>query len=811
MPAQFECLPSAVLARWLSGRADGDEADRVARHVETCADCAATLLSLRDDDTLASALRPPLTPDEQPFRDRAEALIPHLKQLRPPEHTATWGAGDALATRTAGHAAEAGGRPPVPGETVAGYVLLEQIGAGGMGVVFRAEDPVLRREIAVKLIRPGLARTAEVADRFLREAQALAALEHEHVVSVYRAGEEAGVLFLVMPLLRGGTLQDRLGKAAAPLPVDEVLRVGREIAEGLAAAHAKGMVHRDIKPGNIWLCADGSGVKFETPSPGPSATVKVLDFGLVHALGGDGEDGKILGTPSYMAPEQAAGEPVDARADLFSLGCVLYHMATGKRPFTADDVTGLLLSVCMDEPDPPRKLNPLLPPALEAAILKLLRKKPGDRIPTAAATAAELRAIEESRRPRMSRRRWLAGTAAAGLLGALAYRWLRPAPVPEPPPPPGVVTFDYAEPDSRIGLKLGDEPERVVDLRAEKVLELPAGDYAVRALAAVGEQRLLPERVVVAPGERAAVALQLVGLVAGHRKHRPHAACGTVLSEAGGKVVVLSAGTDRTLVAWTPHAGEAIQSAPLGPFRCCTLSPDGKTLAVGVGNTDKRLQEVWFFDATTLTRNPDVALRLSDVGLPTALAYSPDGKLLFVAQSDGTLSRWEVALRVAEHEQQVCPKGVHAVAVSPDGKWVVAADADGAVTEFTADKLNLVHRSRDTDKPLRAVAVAPDGTRVVAAGDDGAVRVWDRATRKAVAQWDAGKPVTALAVSADATRVVTGDAAGALRVWNIARRAEVIHFAAHAAQVTSVAFARDGRRVVSGGADGDVKLWSVPK
>jgi WD40 repeat protein len=390
------------------------------------------------------------------------------------------------------------------------------------------------------------------------------------------------------------------------------------------------------------------------------------------------------------------------------------------------------------------------------------------------------------------------------------------------PPPPGIVTLEYAEADARVGFKRGDEPERVVDLRAGNVLELPAGDYAVRALAAGGEQRLLPDRVPVAPGERAAVALQLVGLIGKHGRHQTHGVRGVVFREGNGPFAVLSAGGDRTLAAWTPSAAEPLQTAPLGPFTCCALSPDGKTLAVGVGRTDKPVQEVWFFDAGTPGRKVG-AFRLADTGLPRALAYAPDGKALFVAQADGVLSRWDVRLGVSEYDARVCPKDVHAVAVSPDGKWVVAADADGAVTEFTADKLKLVHRARDTDKPVRAVAVAPDGTRVVAAGDDGVVRVWDRGARKVVAQWDAGKPVAALAVSPDGGRVATGDAAGALRVWEVpsarpdggvARRAELIHFAAHRGRVACVAFAADGRRVATGGGeegDGDVKLWSVPK
>src|SRR5581483_5366773 len=197
-----------------------------------------------------------------------------------------------------------------------GYRIVELVGTGAMGMVFRAEDEQLKRTVAVKLLRSG------ASERFLREAQTLAALEHEHVVSIYHVGQENGTFYLVMPFLKGRTLESRM-RQRPRLTLEHVLRIGREIALGLAAAHERGIVHRDIKPSNIWLEGDGG-------------RVKLLDFGMAHVKRDDGKitlQGTVLGTPAYMAPEQARGDDIDARADLFSLGCILYQLITGKSPF----------------------------------------------------------------------------------------------------------------------------------------------------------------------------------------------------------------------------------------------------------------------------------------------------------------------------------------------------------------------------------------------------------------------------------------------------------------------------------------------
>jgi serine/threonine protein kinase len=248
------------------------------------------------------------------------------------------------------------------------YRVLRVVGAGGMGVVFEAEDPVLERRVALKAMLPHLASNPTARERFIREARAAAKIQHDRVVPIYQVGEERGVPWLAMPFLRGETLDVRLRRQAPFLP-EEVARIGAEVAEGLLAIHERGLIHRDVKPANIWL-------------EGDEGHVKILDFGLARATGGEPQltqAGAIVGSPAFMAPEQAGRQPVDARADLFALGCVLYLMATGALPFEGDDALSTLAAIASAEPIPPRQRHPPVPEELSDLILEMLAKKPQQR------------------------------------------------------------------------------------------------------------------------------------------------------------------------------------------------------------------------------------------------------------------------------------------------------------------------------------------------------------------------------------------------------------------------------------------------
>jgi serine/threonine protein kinase/Tol biopolymer transport system component len=301
------------------------------------------------------------------------------------------------------------------------YEVSEVIGRGGMGVVLSGHDPRLNRVVAIKALSPQLASNPTAHRRFLREAQAAAAVSHPHVVTIHAVGEQEGTPYLVMEYVAGQSLQQKID-VQGPLEVREVLRIGSQIAFGLAAAHAQGLIHRDVKPANILL---ENGVQ----------RVKITDFGLARAADDVSctQTGLIAGTPQYMSPEQAGGEPIDHRSDLFSLGSVLYTMCSGRPAFRAESALGVLRRVCDATPRPIHEINPDIPDWLVSIIDKLLAKRPADRYRTAAEVGEHLeRCLAHLQQPSQvpvplappaapvhrpggRRRRWL--PAAAVLIG----------------------------------------------------------------------------------------------------------------------------------------------------------------------------------------------------------------------------------------------------------------------------------------------------------------------------------------------------------------------------------------------------------
>jgi formylglycine-generating enzyme required for sulfatase activity len=250
------------------------------------------------------------------------------------------------------------------------YEVLQVLGKGGFGIVFRAFDDVLQRVVALKVLAPELATTSPARKRFLREARAAAQVRHENVVQIY-AVEEQPLPYLVMEFIPGETLQQRLDRTG-PLDVPEIVRLGRQIAQGLSAAHEKGLIHRDIKPANVLI-------------EGGQHRVKITDFGLARAADDASmtQSGVLAGTPMYMAPEQAQGDSLDHRADLFSLGSVLYMMASGRPPFRAANTYAVLKRVVEDDPRPIQEVIPEVPAWLCDIIAKLHAKKPEDRFQSA--------------------------------------------------------------------------------------------------------------------------------------------------------------------------------------------------------------------------------------------------------------------------------------------------------------------------------------------------------------------------------------------------------------------------------------------
>jgi serine/threonine protein kinase len=264
------------------------------------------------------------------------------------------------------------------------YRVLELLGEGGMGFVFRAEDLALKRMIALKVMRPEVAAKPQAAERFLREGRAAASLKSDHIITVYQVGQAQGVPYLAMEFLEGRSLLEWFRQQTAAVPLPAALRVARDTLRGLALAHDKGFIHRDIKPANLWV------------EKGTSR-IKILDFGLTRSVDGDEQltqDGVVLGTPAYMAPEQAAGEVVDPRADLFSVGVVIYMLLTGKNPFLRNSTMATLGAVTYEVQAPLFTIRPDVPRSLSDFLDRLMAKKPAGRPAHAKAALAELLAIQ---------------------------------------------------------------------------------------------------------------------------------------------------------------------------------------------------------------------------------------------------------------------------------------------------------------------------------------------------------------------------------------------------------------------------------
>ena len=276
------------------------------------------------------------------------------------------------------------GLSSVPGDMgmLGPYRIVKELGHGGMGVVYAAIDTRLDRKLALKVMLPEFAANSAAKERFLREARSAAKITHDNVVTVYEADERQGVPYLAMQYLEGYPLDGYLKKKGNP-SIPQVVRIATEAALGLGAAHKLGLIHRDVKPGNIWL-------------ESPLGRVKVLDFGLAKPVDAEVEltnNGAIVGTPTYMSPEQARGEKVDSRSDLFSLGVMLYRLCTGALPFNGSNTMAMLMALGTQDPTPVRELNPQVPEVLAVLIHKLLSKKADDRPQSADELVKRLRAI----------------------------------------------------------------------------------------------------------------------------------------------------------------------------------------------------------------------------------------------------------------------------------------------------------------------------------------------------------------------------------------------------------------------------------
>jgi WD40 repeat protein/serine/threonine protein kinase len=717
-----QSLPNAaLLEKLLLGQLPPAETDVLCAQLQDSEQFVALAQSLVASDTLIEALHAQTTrPTPRPDA-RLEGLMARLSKLRPDLSAV---ADDRTTAETpAGAAAPitflSPARQPDEMGRLGAYRVLKVLGQGGMGVVFLAEDMRLGRRVALKTMRPEAAQMANAKQRFLREARGAAAIEHDHIIPIFQVGEENGVPFLAMPFLRGEPLDERLKRTqGAPLPLREIVRIGREVAEGLAAAHEQGLIHRDIKPANVWL-------------EGERGRVKVLDFGLARAVGEDTnltQSGAIVGTPAYMAPEQARGEAVDARCDLFSLGSLLYQMSTGQRPFNGPDAMSILMSLALDQPAPPRQRNAELPTELSDLITRLLAKKPEDRPASARAVADALAAIERgildditvsvgrkpipAAAPMRTRRRLTVAVAATLLLvGGLMAVVV-------------IIRNKKGEEVARVTLPDGGSVEVQLDDKAkppEKEKKQAAAIPADPLPKIEPGTPLGPLALVTNPAPLSGVRSWTI------ETRTPRSGIDAVAYRPDGRLVA-TAGEDGVIRLREPQSGRLLRILAGHANRIARLawSPDGSTLASGSWDGTVRL-----WDA----ENGRHLRKFSFGFMVDSLFWFPDGRTL-AASRDNITHTWDV-VRGELVRNQTWPNGAMPLALSPDGKHF-AGRAGAKVRIWECETGREVRTLPEPIEGALHLAWSPDGRRMASTGGDHTVRLWELETAKEL--WSRKQP-----------------------------------------------------------------------
>ncbi|WP_345676418.1 WD40 repeat domain-containing serine/threonine protein kinase [Yinghuangia aomiensis] len=632
------------------------------------------------------------------------------------------------------------------------YRLVGLLGEGGMGQVWEAQDETLDRPVAVKvvsLLAGGGSRGDEARARFLREARITAKLQHPAIVTIHDLGEtDTGtdkVPFLVMELVRGEGLDATLRRGPVPLP--DAARWGAHIADALTEAHDAGIMHRDIKPSNILIT--------------PSGTVKVLDFGIARAADPPvatadrlTQTGFIVGTPQYMAPEQARGFP-EPRSDLYALGCLLFELITGRLPFQAPDAVGHLTAHLTEEPPAPSSMAPGIPPAWDDLVLTLLRKAPDRRYPDASALAQALRRLDRPAEP---------ASPADAPTRTLA------APGTSPPPP-------RAAAPGRSNASTGVRRRTLV-----------IGGLAVLGAAAGATAALWPDK---------------------HPDPDRFTSRGTtsVAFSPDGKTLATigTAGVDAAL--WDVAGRKAITDLASGSgISTVAFSPDGKTLATAQVYGELQLRD---------TATGVVTAQLESGYYVQVVAFSPDGSTLILSGgSRPWLGLWNPVTPKPTAITDIA-HGTTVLALSPDGKTLVSGNSDESTSAglWVSDAITPGDSRTSEDPPLHerrliqdytnAVAFNPDG-KTFASGGQGGLRLWNTAPDHTVTAITAD-PTSALAFSPDGKTLATAGKDG-IRLWDTATHQATATLATGA--FAAVAFSPDGRAVAGGNDDG-CWLWNL--
>jgi len=820
MPGTYSCPDNQELHSYSQGKHSPAEVDLLADHIEECSRCAETLEQFMSADTLVDPIKDQTRLVEARQSPVVDHLIEKLSAL-PADSVDTFvAAGDATPSGEGDPAnfLEILAPPEAADELgrLASYRVLSVLGQGGMGIVFHAEDIQLRRPVALKVMNPSLARSSNARQRFVREAQAAAAVTHDHIVSIYQVGEERGFPFLAMPLLRGESLDDRL-RRSGKLTVSEALRMGREIAEGLAAAHKHGLVHRDIKPANIFLEAG-------------SDRVKIVDFGLARGANDDArltQTGTIMGTPAYMAPEQARGEGVDARSDLFSLGCILYRICTGISPFHAPDVISTLTALAINTPKSPCEINLDVPQAFSELIAQLLSKNPAQRPASARVVADRIAGIEcthvaplpmphagsEEQTAvllpvRPPRRRWPARVAVAMLLVA-AGGVVASQIVIRIRNKNGKETAFKVPAEDGATISVNVDGKDVVEITSSgKETDAAVAKSAVTAKAApvtIAREPLpdLEPGVPLSPLALVPAPAPLKGVRSWTVETRGSRSMITSVAYSADGRRLATSGTDGTIRIYEAETGRLLR-ALVTPGADCTVvawSPDGKTLASG-GN-DKAVR-LWDVDSGRLLRT-----MREHTSYVTAVSWSPDGAMLATGSHDNTVRLWNVADGKLRDTLQLHTARVNVLAWSPDGKTVASGSDDKTVRLWEAESGNHLLALEGHESAVRALAWSSDGLQVVSAGDDKGLWFWDAKSGKSAGKQEAGQSVKALAWLPETRTLAVGLADGAARIMAVESGRILRGVQGEIGEVAEVACSPDGRTVAFGRADGGLHVWEI--
>jgi WD40 repeat protein len=677
-------------------------------------------------------------------------------------------------------------QPPEVGTTlhyVGDYELLRKLAQGGMGVVYRAWQLSLSRPVAVKLILAGQLASSDAVQRFRREAEAVARLEHPGIVPIYEIGHEQGHYFFSMPLIDGESLAQRV--LQGPLPHGEAAVLVRKVAEAMAYAHAAGVVHRDLKPGNILVDRQGE--------------PKVIDFGLARRVETDStltSTGMILGTPSYMSPEQAQGEggQLGPLTDVYSLGAVLYCLLTGRPPFQAATPLDTVRQVVEREAVSVSALNPAVPLDLETICHKCLQKDPAKRYATAQALADDLG-------------RWERGepiTARPVSTLERGWRWVRKNPVLA-----SLIGTTVAAVLVGTGASMWFGAQARQEAAMAKQTLARSNYFLAQARwkeGRVAEARELLERVPeeyrniewgLANREFEGSELTMIGdsSVSNGVAYSPD---GTriVYGCYDGTLKVCDAATGRELQTLTGHEG---------PVNSVAYSPDGARIISA--SRDKTIK-LW--DATT---GRELLTLTGHEGLVNSVAYSPDGTRIISASSDNTMKLWDATTGQELQALTGHELSVNSVAYSPDGTRIVSASSDKTLKVWNSATAQVLLTLRGPTTPVESVAFSPNGERFVSADDR--LRVWNASTGQTILRLTGHtEAVSSVAYSPDGTRLISGGGVGVfdqglneVKIWDAATGQERQTLTGHTEGVSCVAYSPDGTRIVSG-SSGD-RIMSV--